>query len=106
MLPQLALSPILYVIQDVTVRLRFFTGEGLGALISELAGIAGAGQLAGVTAVAHCPPGRCYPPSTSALLDGPAHPTTPPSAGSPEGPNGAAIDGRCGWGPTTTTLQR
>jgi Mn2+/Fe2+ NRAMP family transporter len=72
-LPQIALIPILYIIQDVTVRLGVFTGVGhgvlirrhfgsrwallsggtlfvacVGALITEFAGIAGAGQLAGL----------------------------------------------------------
>ncbi|HLI31593.1 MAG TPA: divalent metal cation transporter [Solirubrobacteraceae bacterium] len=72
-LPELALIPVLYVVQELTVRLGIFTGEGhgalirrhfgrlpalvsattlflsaLGALVTELAGIAGVGQLAGV----------------------------------------------------------
>lgn len=72
-LPQLALIPILYVVQDVTVRLGVHTGVGhgvlirrhfgsrwallsggtlfvacVGALITEFAGVAGAGQLAGL----------------------------------------------------------
>jgi Mn2+/Fe2+ NRAMP family transporter len=72
-LPQLILIPILYVVQEITVRLGVVTGEGhgalirrhygrgwaylsggtlfvacVGALITEFAGVAGVGQLAGV----------------------------------------------------------
>lgn len=74
-LPQLVLIPILYVVQEITVRLGVVTGEGhgalirrhygygwawlsgatlfvacLGALITEFAGVAGVGQLAGIPA--------------------------------------------------------
>lgn len=73
-LPQLLLIPVLYVVQEITVRLGILTGEGhgslirrhygrrwavlsgvtlavacIGALITEFAGIAGVGQLAGVS---------------------------------------------------------
>lgn len=85
-LPQLALIPILYVVQDVTVRLGVHTGVGhgvlirrhfgprwavlsggtlfvacVGALITEFAGVAGAGQLAGL------PPWLTVPPAAVAL---------------------------------------
>jgi Mn2+/Fe2+ NRAMP family transporter len=85
-LPQIALIPVLYVVQDVTVRLGAHTGLGhgvlirrhfgprwallsggtlfvacVGALITEFAGIAGAGQLAGL------PPWLTVPPAAVAL---------------------------------------
>jgi Mn2+/Fe2+ NRAMP family transporter len=73
-LPQLVLVPILYVVQEMTVRLGIVTGQGhgrlirerfgpwwallsagtlfvssIGALLTELAGVAGVGQLFGVS---------------------------------------------------------
>jgi Mn2+/Fe2+ NRAMP family transporter len=73
-LPQLVLIPILYVVQEMTVRLGVVTGQGhgrlirerfgpwwallsagtlfvsaIGALLTELAGIAGVGQLFGIS---------------------------------------------------------
>ena len=73
-LPQVLLIPILYVVQEMTVRLGIITGEGhgslirkqfgrrwallsagtlvlsaIGALITEFAGIAGVGELIGIS---------------------------------------------------------
>jgi Mn2+/Fe2+ NRAMP family transporter len=79
-LPQLALIPVLYVVQEITVRLGILTGQGhgalirryygrwwallsgltlfaacVGALVTEFAGVAGVGQLAGLPPVLTVP---------------------------------------------------
>jgi Mn2+/Fe2+ NRAMP family transporter len=86
-LPQVILIPILYVVQEMTVRLGIVTGEGhgalirawfgrgwawasaftlvaagIGALVTEFAGVAGVGQLFGVSRW------LTIPVSTAALL--------------------------------------
>ena len=76
---QFLLMPILYIVQELTVRLGIFTGRGygeliretfgpvwawvsvvglavatLGALLTEFAGVAGVGELYGLPRIARC----------------------------------------------------